>query len=120
MQYLYRGDIIFAKATSIKEKNMESSVKNLPKIDVRAAVGLAQNYFNSLQDMLGAFQNLRLEEVELSENKQFWLITLGFDCQVISNNPLKLEINPQYVREYKLFKINAETGEVESMKIREL
>jgi|AGSF01.1.fsa_nt_gi hypothetical protein len=45
MQYLYRGDIIFAKATSIKEKNMESSVKNLPKIDVRAAVGLAQNYF---------------------------------------------------------------------------
>ena len=40
---------------------MESSVKNLPKIDVRAAVGLAQNYFNSLQDMLGAFQNYGIQ-----------------------------------------------------------
>ncbi|MBE9145956.1 hypothetical protein [Planktothrix mougeotii] len=96
---------------------MESSVKNLPKIDVRAAVGLAQNYFNNLQDMLGSFQNLRLEEVELSENKKFWLITLGFDC-VNLNNPL--QVVPQYIREYKIFKINAETGEVESMKIREL
>ncbi|MFM6397286.1 MAG: hypothetical protein ACKPFF_11465, partial [Planktothrix sp.] len=49
--------------------------------DVRAAVGLAQNYFNNLQDMLGSFQNLLLEEVELSDKKQFWLITLGFDYQ---------------------------------------
>ncbi|HEY9866820.1 MAG TPA: hypothetical protein V6D21_21790 [Candidatus Obscuribacterales bacterium] len=51
---------------------MESSVKNLPKIDVRAAVSLAQKYFNDLQDMIGSSMiSLRLEEVELSENKQF-------------------------------------------------
>jgi len=31
--------------------------------------------------MLGSFQNLLLEEVELSDKKQFWLITLGFDYQ---------------------------------------
>lgn len=97
---------------------MESSVKDLPKIDVRAAVGLAQKYFNDLQDMMGSsMQSLRLEEVELSEDKQFWLITLGFE-RVNSNNPL--QVVPQYTREYKIFKINAETGEIESMKIREL
>lgn len=97
---------------------MESSVKNLPKIDVRAAVGLAQKYFNDLQDMMGSsMRSSRLEEVELSEDKQFWLITLGFE-RVNLNNPL--QVVPQYIREYKIFKINAETGEVESMKIREL
>lgn len=97
---------------------MESSVKNLPKIDVRAAVSLAQKYFNDLQDMIGSSMiSLRLEEVELSEDKQFWLITLGFE-RVNSNNPL--QVVPQYTREYKIFKINAETGEIESMKIREL
>lgn len=96
---------------------MESSVKDLPKIDVCAAVGLAQKYFNNLQDMIdSSIQSLRLEEVELSEDKQFWLITLGFDC-INSNDPLQ-EV-PQYDREYKIFKINAETGEVEFMKIRE-
>ncbi|MBD2480491.1 hypothetical protein [Planktothrix sp. FACHB-1365] len=97
---------------------MESSVKNLPKIDVRAAVSLAQKYFNNLQDMIdSSIQSLRLEEVELSEDKQFWFITLGFDCVNLNN---LLQVVPQYAREYKIFKINAETGEIESMKIREL
>ncbi|VXD20046.1 hypothetical protein [Planktothrix paucivesiculata] len=99
---------------------MESSVANLPKIDVRAAVGLAQQYFNDLQDMLGYHvEYLRLEEVELSLDKQFWLITLRFEHKILSNNPIMMEIALKYVKEYKIFKINAETGEVESMKIRE-
>ncbi|OIP66911.1 MAG: hypothetical protein AUK43_21015 [Oscillatoriales cyanobacterium CG2_30_40_61] len=100
---------------------MESSVKNLPKIDVRAAVSSAQNYFNQLKSLIGSIENLRLEEVELSDDKKFWFITLGFERKITNkNNRLKLEIAPQSLREYKVFKINAETGEVESMKIREL
>ena len=90
-------------------------------INVKQAVITAQQYFNSIKNMIlsgtDKIEDLRLEEVELSQDKQFWLITLGFDC-VNRNN--RLQVVPQYAREYKIFKINAETGEVESMKIREL
>jgi hypothetical protein len=48
-------------------------------IDVRNAVGAAQNYFHSVQDMIGYHtEDLRLEEAEFSEDKQHWFITLGF------------------------------------------
>lgn len=91
-------------------------------IDVQKAVLAAQDYFNSLQDFMSQngtvdIQDLRLEEVELSEDKHYWFITFGY-------NLAKPE--PKYVliasgksdRIYKIFKINSETSEVESMKIR--
>jgi hypothetical protein len=97
------------------------------KIDVRGAVTSATNYFQSLQDMISPqLQDLRLEEVELSEDKKYWLITLGFERPVVQpKNSLNslLEASPpayKYEREYKLFKIDSETGEVQSMKIRDL
>jgi hypothetical protein len=47
-------------------------------VDVRSAVGAAQQYFNSVQDMIGfGTEDLRLEEAELSEYKKHWFITLG-------------------------------------------
>ncbi len=98
-------------------------------VDVRSAAITAKNYFQSLQDLVeDEYQNLRLEEVELSENKNHWLITLGFDIpNKNSINPVLKKLNidaiqsyPNYQRQYKIFKINTETGEVESMKIREI
>ncbi len=97
-------------------------------VDVRSAAITAKNYFQSLTDLVDEHQNLRLEEVELSEDKNYWLITLGFDShnkQYIHPALKKLNIDdmviyPNYQRQYKIFKINTETGEVESMKIREL
>ncbi|MEG4349657.1 hypothetical protein QUA74_07930 [Microcoleus sp. LAD1_D3] len=92
-------------------------------VDVRSAVGAAQQYFISLQDMIGfGTEDLRLEEAELSEDKKHWFITLGFI------RPVDKTINPvadllairNYEREYKVFKIDATTGEVQSMKIREV
>jgi len=48
-------------------------------IDVRKAVVATINYLESFKDLMGSgFEDLRLEEVELSEDKQYWLITLGF------------------------------------------
>jgi hypothetical protein len=101
---------------------METPTKPLPKLDVRAAVYAVQNYFQSIQDLMGVqIEDLRLEEVELSEDKKNWLITLGYEQPSYRNNPLGLPTIPQpQPREYKVFKLNAETGEVESMKIREL
>jgi len=90
-------------------------------VDVRNAVGAAQNYIASLQDMIGRPEDLRLEEAELSEDKQYWLITLGFNRLVDkTSNPLAdLMATRNYERDYKVFKINAQTGEVQSMKIRQ-
>jgi hypothetical protein len=90
-------------------------------VDVRNAVGVAQNYIASLQDMIGRPEDVRLEEAELSEDKQYWLITLGFSRLVDkTSNPLAdLMATRNYERDYKVFKINAVTGEVQSMKIRQ-
>ena len=92
-------------------------------IDVRNAVGAAQQYFNSVQDMIGfGTEDLRLEEAELSEDKKHWFITLGFMRPVnkTSNYLGELIATRNYDREYKVFKIDATTGEVQSMKIREV
>lgn len=94
------------------------------KIDARGAVMAAKKYFDDLQELIGnTLQDILLEELELSEDKKFWLITLGFNRPVHkTKNPLIPEImpSPEYKREYKLFKIDSETGEVQSMKIREV
>jgi hypothetical protein len=88
----------------------------MPKVDVKSAVQLAFEYLKSFQDFMGSqLENLRLEEVELSDNEPFWLITLGFDV------PTDGEFfGPKQRREYKLLKVNSETGQVQAMKIREV
>jgi len=94
-------------------------------IDVKAAVQAASRYFQSIQGLVGIDnppENLQLEEVEISEDRNFWLITLGFERLVRGEkHPLvSVEPPPKYERAYKLFRVNAETGEVEAMKIREV
>ncbi|MEH2023780.1 hypothetical protein [Nostoc sp.] len=98
-------------------------------IDVKTAVNAAYEYIKSIQHMINSsLRDLRLEEVELSEDKSFWLITLGFD---IPKKPPKSRLEDLmgtslastpvlYEREYKLFKVNSQSGEVEAMKIRQL
>ncbi|MEO0536274.1 MAG: hypothetical protein AAF215_20670 [Cyanobacteria bacterium P01_A01_bin.123] len=95
--------------------------------DVKMAVKSAYQYIQSMQDLMGRkLDELRLEEVELSEDKNAWLITLGYDVPVIQRKTALEEImvvNPlkephKFQREYKLFTVNASTGVVESMKIR--
>lgn len=98
-------------------------------IDIKTAVNAAYEYIKSLQEMMGSsLGDLRLEEVELSEDKSFWLITLGFN---IPKKPPKSRLEDLipmslastsvlYEREYKLFKVNSQTGEVEAMKIRQV
>jgi len=75
-------------------------------LDVKQAVEKAQRYLKTLYRNKG-FLNLMLEEVELSSDDRYWLVTLGWDLDVMGTR-----------RTYKVFKIDAETGEVISMKIR--
>lgn len=90
-------------------------------IDVRTAVNAATNYLLSIQDIMGDLQDMRLEEIEPSEDKRYWLITLGFDIPAKAQSTLEMfNYSRKYERKYKLFKVNSETGEVEAMKIREV
>lgn len=82
-------------------------------LDVKEAAQRASEYFATLfpQDLAS---KARLEEVELSEDGQYWLITLGYPKDDVSG----LFFGTATQREYKQFKIEAGTGKVVSMKIR--
>jgi len=85
-------------------------------INIQIATQNATDYLQSLKPYIGGqIQDIRLEEVELSEDGKFWFVTLGFDRPV--DAPLAILQN-QIQREYKQFKIDAVTGEVKAMKIR--
>jgi hypothetical protein len=80
-------------------------------IDVKTAVRKAVEYVRELQDYFPQ-GDIRLEETEFVD-PDLWQITLSFD-----NNGSFL--GSMAGRRFKIFRIDAETGEVESMKIRTL
>ena len=95
----------------------------MPKVDVKTAVTAANSYLRDIKDLMKIrLESLRLEEVELSEDQGEWLITLSFDVPIKTNSLANLMAgtNSIYQREYKLLKVDSETGEVKSMKIRSL
>ena len=83
-------------------------------LDVKEAAQRASEYFAALfpQDLAA---KARLEEVELSDDGQYWLITLGYPTD--TSGLLLATTKP---REYKQFKIEAATGKVVSMTIRKV
>jgi hypothetical protein len=92
-------------------------------IDVKEAVKSAMQAIHEFYDQ-PKFTDLTLEEVEQTDNE--WLITLSF--VVPNQTPIKNNLfamtaaanDRQYLRKYKIFTINTESGQVRSMKIREL
>ncbi|MBV9493690.1 MAG: hypothetical protein JOZ54_05560 [Acidobacteria bacterium] len=92
-------------------------------IDVREAVHAAVKFAREVygKELIDA----RLEEVELTEDRKFWLITLG--VRLTTAVPAALaavrsaiggEIVDAGDREYKAFRVDANTAEVRSMKMR--
>ncbi len=61
-------------------------------------------------------EDVLLEEVEISDDNQFWMVTLGFAQR---QGPLAQAVGLVKPRKYKVFKIDGTNGEVRSMKIRE-
>ena len=84
-------------------------------IEVKQAVHLAEEFFLDLVGQ-GSAENLRLEEVELQEEQEgpdsYWYITLS-----MPETGLAVMTGGRF---YKVFKINAESGQVQSMKMRKL
>jgi hypothetical protein len=78
-------------------------------IDVKTAVRKALEHVRELQDYLPKSE-IRLEETEFVD-PGFWQIALSF-----SESPF----GPPSARIYKVFRIDANTGEVLSMKVQSL
>ncbi len=74
-------------------------------ITVKEAVDLARRYSF---DLVGSLGEPMLEEVEFDEQGGVWKITLGY-----FTNPFNTTF-----KEYKTFNIDADTGNLLSMKIR--
>lgn len=93
-------------------------------IDVRTAVNEAMTYFEEIKDLFGNdISDLRLEEIELTEEEKYWLITISFnrkiDKKIEQMNPL-IKMPDIFEREYKTWEVDAETGKVKSIKMRVL
>lgn len=79
-------------------------------INVKEAVTAALTYAAEL-----GRPGATLEEVERSSDDQYWFVTLGFARQI---SQFSIMGGQKYEPDYKVFKVDAETGEVVSMKIR--
>ena len=79
-------------------------------IDVKTASKTAYEHFGELYQ--GDFDNLSLEEVELSEDGKYWEVILGYSV------PGQHSITSGSTsREFKKLEIDAETGRFVSMKV---
>ena len=99
------------------------------RINVKDAVRIAVEY---VRDLFATEQliDLRLEEVELSDDGEYWYVTLGFSRPELQKQhdavgtavagAILGALRPQTLaRDYKIVKIHARSGDVQSVKIRQ-
>jgi hypothetical protein len=86
-------------------------------IDIKEATKNALGYLMELPNLKAESETIRLEEVELTDDDKFWLITLSFVDRAAA---VFSEVFSPPARQYKTFRIDAESGQVRSMKIRQL
>lgn len=83
-------------------------------INVKEATDKAKEY---LVSFFPDAENVQLEEVEMTEDKAHWFVTISYEG--ISNSVASSLLVGKTVL-YKIFKIDAKQGEVISMKIRDI
>ena len=91
------------------------------KVDIHKAVKSAFSFFEK-SFAHEKTSNLQLEEVELSDDGNFWLITLGYDDPVaVMSELLKASslLRPRPLRKYKVVRVDAESGKAVAVKIRQ-
>ena len=65
-------------------------------------------------------ENLKLEEVEREDSGKAWYVTFGFDRAVEVSPLFSDQAIIKRTRVYKVVKLDSETGEAYSIKIREV
>ena len=88
-------------------------------IEIKKAVQAAFALLSELYDTK-KYKDMLLEEVQLSNDKASWLITIGFSRPAPSINIMESFGSKKYVRTFKQFRIDAETGQLISMTNRQL
>ena len=83
-------------------------------INVKEATDKAKEY---LVSFFPDAENVQLEEVEMTEDKAHWFVTISYEG--VSNSVASSLLVGKSVL-YKIFKIDAQLGEVISMKIRNI
>ena len=83
-------------------------------IDAKEAADKATEY---LKAFFPESETTQMIEVELSDDKKSWFITLSHDT--LPTTPSELMASAKTVK-YKVFRIDTKTGEVLSMKIRDI
>ncbi|MBM3333634.1 hypothetical protein FJY63_03140 [Candidatus Sumerlaeota bacterium] len=78
-------------------------------IDAREAVRRVSEYFRDLQVGKEDLE-VELEEIEMTEDQKFWLITLSYRRAFLIGPPAR-------EKHYKVFKVDANTGDVMWMRI---
>jgi hypothetical protein len=95
----------------VARRREASRERMIAMINVKEAVKKAIEYF---MDLYGdQFSHVLVEEIERDLGD--WLVTLGYD-----DFSIHTQIDPRGPRRFKVFKIKGDTGEVISMKIREV
>ena len=99
----------------------QAADKQESMIDVKKAVEVAYDFIQRLPKV-GEVNPITLEEVELTDDERYWLITLGLYRSVLPATTGPIETFPSALtkreREYKVVKIHTDSGKVQSMKIR--
>ena len=87
-------------------------------ITSKEAVNSAAQYFREIS--FAEPEGLRVEEVNLSDSHDRWLVTLGFLGDDLPKEPTDLffRSGSSKKREYKLFRVNTKDGSVDAMEIR--
>lgn len=86
----------------------------------------AQQAAEFCQQLFPDAQDILLEEVERDEDDKFWLITISYlavagkRAGIATPGTAMEQLFPRFERRYKSLKVDAQTGDVVSMKIREL
>ncbi|MDT3740874.1 MAG: hypothetical protein RO257_15400 [Candidatus Kapabacteria bacterium] len=78
----------------------------------------AQKAIEYLENFYDETKNILLEEVELTDDNKFWLITLSYDSK-LPMSALDIAVGKNN-RSYKIFEVSTTKGEVKSMKIRKI
>jgi len=83
-------------------------------IDVKVAADKARSH---LVSFFPDAERIQLEEAELTDDKAHWFITISYEG--VANSVASSLLVGKSVR-YKIFKLDAKSGEVISMKIRDI
>lgn len=91
-------------------------------LTAKEAVNAAQQWVTELYPT-GELRHLRVEEIKLFDDEQRWEVTLGWVEPAIRENTFAASLSSDVKvlpRVYKTLDVDANTGEVKSMRIREV